>query len=178
MTPISRKRAPDSSTTFVPQTDGHSVDDVFRAPRMSLLDHLQTICPTTPMSSVLDFRTKPPKVKGKEATSWEWGGQLLHLQNIAETLQHIAVVTHRKLFSEFWRHCSEPLVGSCSSTENKQQPSNWTSLMSAILSNNTACSFNLEVICAAMKDGWPTGTPRTLRPCWAWGNDHKLNPKP
>ena len=57
----------------VPQTDGHSVDDVLRAPRMSLLDHLQTICPTTPMSSVLDFRTKPPKVKGKEATSWEWG---------------------------------------------------------------------------------------------------------
>ena len=41
----------------VPQTDGHSVDDVLSAPRMSLLDHLQTICPTAPMSSVPDLRT-------------------------------------------------------------------------------------------------------------------------
>ena len=123
------------------------VSPVLNAPRMSLLDHLQTICPTAPMSNVPDFRTptlqtaqgqsrKPPRGNGT---------------------------------------ATPPPCGRDSTLFRAQKTSNnhptWTSWMSGILSNSTACSFNLEVICAAMKDGWPTGTPRTLRPCRAWGND-------
>ena len=92
----------------VPQTDGHSVDDILSAPKMPLLDHLQTICPTAPMSSVPDLRTatdtQTAQGQGQGSHIVGVGRQLLHLQNTAETLQHIAVVTHRILFCVFWRH--------------------------------------------------------------------------
>ena len=111
----------------VSQTDGHSVDDLTSTPRMPLLDHLQTICPTTPMGSVPDLRTAPDtqtaKVKGREATSWVCDGNSSTCKML---LRHCNTFrsTPRILFGVLWRHGSEPTVGSRRSTENKQQPSN------------------------------------------------------